>query len=551
MRTKELQDEAAEQMQTTLPFTVKPNLWKVWLMLQRADIWETQLQLARLLCEASIRSALVPDWAHDFWQARQDYRVRSAAKKPSLTKPDQQSKPNLAAVPTSLDSLKATFKAATEHMETSSKTQTTGAKAQDGNSSNKALKSERESDFYVKALWDLNAQEETDLSFRKGDLILILGKEYKGWWKGSLEGRTGLVPANYVERCEDDQPEEVTGSLFYDLGVLLLEVALQTTLFATIKPALASISSQKDLKVHLTQLSALSNRAAKTMGRKYGAVVRECLSNVKYAKQFEAKILFELQDYAMEKLHSPLQSMLKSGFRASRSPVGGLRGQITRTRITASLGTYVLGTLQGPKSMPPGGTYSTAYAMTVSSTPVPYPGSAIPDYVYKAGRYTSAPSSETGPPTSYEYVSTRYTSSAPPSVTGGPTTYAYEYTSTRHGASSIPQKPIRSATLNMAAPFLNTVVEKKEEGERTEEEKLIDWIRQIQRKEVEAMAMLERTNIQERIRRLNEEGPFELPGVIEAEPEKSEGEMATSALPSTVIEKKEEDERTEEEKTIV
>src|SRR2546421_10427542 len=64
VRTKELQEEAAEQMQTTLPFTVKPNLWKAWLMLQRADIWETQLQLARLLCEASIRSALVPGWAH-------------------------------------------------------------------------------------------------------------------------------------------------------------------------------------------------------------------------------------------------------------------------------------------------------------------------------------------------------------------------------------------------------------------------------------------------------------------------------------------------------
>jgi hypothetical protein len=49
---------------------------------------------------------------------------------------------------------------------------------------------------------------------------------------------------------------------------------------------------------------------------------------------------------------------------------------------------------------------------------------------------------------------------------------------------------------------------------------------------------------------MNEEGPFELSSVTEAEPEKSEGEMATSAHPSTVIEKKEEDERTEEEKTI-
>ena len=55
------------------------------------------------------------------------------------------------------------------------------------------------------------------------------------------------------------------------------------------------------------------------MGQKYGAVISECLSNVKYGKELEAENLFELQDYAMEKLHSPLQSMLKSGFCASRS----------------------------------------------------------------------------------------------------------------------------------------------------------------------------------------------------------------------------------------
>jgi hypothetical protein len=36
VRTKELQQEAAIRMRATLPFTVTPNLWKAWLMLQRA-----------------------------------------------------------------------------------------------------------------------------------------------------------------------------------------------------------------------------------------------------------------------------------------------------------------------------------------------------------------------------------------------------------------------------------------------------------------------------------------------------------------------------------
>jgi hypothetical protein len=532
VRTKELQEEAAEQMRATLPFTVAPNLWKAWLMLQRADIWETQLQLARLLCEASIRSALVPDWADDFWQMRQDYRVRSDANKPSPTKPDQQSKSNLAAVPTSLHSLIAPIKATTEHMEASSKTQTTG---ENGNLSNKALKSGKESYFYVEALWDLNAPEETDLSFRKGDLILILGKEFKDRWKGlSLDGRTGLVPANYVERCDDDQPEdqleEATGGLFYCLVILLLEVALQTTLFATVKPAVTIISSQKDLKVHLTQISALSNRAAKTMGKKYGAVISECLSNVKYAKELEAKNLFELQDYAMEKLHSPLQSMLKSGFRASRSPLGGLRGQITMTRIAPSAGTHTHSAFQNIKSLFPRSTFSSLHSAHLTS----FGGTPAPSQKMNA-QLTSFAS---------------MLSLTPYSEIERPATYAYAYTSTRYGASSMPPVPIKSAAQNMATPSLNTVVEKKEKDERIVEEKLIDLIRQIPKEEGEATEMLGRINIQERIWRMNEEGPFELSSVTEAEPEKSEGEMATSAHPSTVIEKKEEDERTEEEKTI-
>jgi hypothetical protein len=51
------------------------NLWYSWLLLQRADIWETQLSLAQTLSEAIISSANVGGWASNFWRKRQDYRV--------------------------------------------------------------------------------------------------------------------------------------------------------------------------------------------------------------------------------------------------------------------------------------------------------------------------------------------------------------------------------------------------------------------------------------------------------------------------------------------
>ena len=62
-----------------------------------------------------------------------------------------------------------------------------------------------------------------------------------------------------------------------------------------------------------------------------------------------------------------------------------------------------------------------------------------------------------------------------------------------------------------------TVIEKKEEDERTEEEMTIVWIRQIQKKEAEATTNEEDVKILERIKRMNEERPFELPIPIEVE----------------------------------
>jgi len=69
------------KMEDTLPLTVAPNLWKAWLLLQRADIWETRLQLARILCEASIRCSTLPDWSSNFWKLRQAYRFTTKTQK--------------------------------------------------------------------------------------------------------------------------------------------------------------------------------------------------------------------------------------------------------------------------------------------------------------------------------------------------------------------------------------------------------------------------------------------------------------------------------------
>jgi hypothetical protein len=76
-RTEKEQSLARWDMPVVLRFGRCSNLWKAWLMLQLADIWETQLSLAHTICEAIISSADVVGWANNFWQMRQAYRVGS------------------------------------------------------------------------------------------------------------------------------------------------------------------------------------------------------------------------------------------------------------------------------------------------------------------------------------------------------------------------------------------------------------------------------------------------------------------------------------------
>lgn len=50
----------------------------------------------------------------------------------------------------------------------------------------------------VMALYPYQAQNEDELSFEKGDVITVLAKDEAAWWKGELNGMSGVFPSNYV-----------------------------------------------------------------------------------------------------------------------------------------------------------------------------------------------------------------------------------------------------------------------------------------------------------------------------------------------------------------
>lgn len=50
----------------------------------------------------------------------------------------------------------------------------------------------------VRALHTFEATEPGELAFERGEIIRVVDRAYKDWWRGQLRGRTGIFPVNYV-----------------------------------------------------------------------------------------------------------------------------------------------------------------------------------------------------------------------------------------------------------------------------------------------------------------------------------------------------------------
>uniref|UniRef100_A0A8B9LQW1 Rho guanine nucleotide exchange factor 7 n=1 Tax=Astyanax mexicanus TaxID=7994 RepID=A0A8B9LQW1_ASTMX len=54
----------------------------------------------------------------------------------------------------------------------------------------------------VKARFNFQQTNEDELSFNKGDIINVTRTEEGGWWEGSINGKTGWFPSNYVREVK-------------------------------------------------------------------------------------------------------------------------------------------------------------------------------------------------------------------------------------------------------------------------------------------------------------------------------------------------------------
>lgn len=64
-----------------------------------------------------------------------------------------------------------------------------------------------------KALYDFDAENPDELTFRVGDIIDVV-EEMGEWWKGEYNGQQGIFPANYVEKIKS--AVSVVSVFFYE-----------------------------------------------------------------------------------------------------------------------------------------------------------------------------------------------------------------------------------------------------------------------------------------------------------------------------------------------
>uniref|UniRef100_A0A182SWI1 SLIT-ROBO Rho GTPase-activating protein 1 n=1 Tax=Anopheles maculatus TaxID=74869 RepID=A0A182SWI1_9DIPT len=70
--------------------------------------------------------------------------------------------------------------------------------------------SEDESDtFEAIVQFDFNARSERELSLRKGDTVILYNQVSNDWWRGAVNGKTGLIPDKYISlKIKDEERDK-------------------------------------------------------------------------------------------------------------------------------------------------------------------------------------------------------------------------------------------------------------------------------------------------------------------------------------------------------
>lgn len=102
----------------------------------------------------------------------------------------------------------------------------------------------------MRALYSFNARKSTELSFKKGDVLVLLWRDAKnGWWKGEIDGKQGNFPSNYCEFLNDTPRSNQPWPMALDGQ----QPEVQSTLDNLKVKALYSFTKRKDTEISFSQ----------------------------------------------------------------------------------------------------------------------------------------------------------------------------------------------------------------------------------------------------------------------------------------------------------
>ncbi|THG98296.1 hypothetical protein EW026_g3870 [Hermanssonia centrifuga] len=102
----------------------------------------------------------------------------------------------------------------------------------------------------VRALHTFEPTEAGELAFEKGEIIKVVDRGYKDWWRGQLKGRTGIFPVNYVEPLPEPTAAELAKEVEQEAAVFsqAANVDRLLTMLRQMDPAKDNLADDEDIQ---------------------------------------------------------------------------------------------------------------------------------------------------------------------------------------------------------------------------------------------------------------------------------------------------------------
>ncbi|KAF9480351.1 hypothetical protein BDN70DRAFT_805464 [Pholiota conissans] len=121
----------------------------------------------------------------------------------------------------------------------------------------------------VRALHTFEPTEPGELAFEKGDIIKVVDRGYKDWWRGQLKGRTGIFPVNYVEAMPEPTAAELAKEAEQEAAVFAQAVNVEKLLnmLRAMDPAKDNLADNEEIQELYRSSMALRPKIVKLIDK--------------------------------------------------------------------------------------------------------------------------------------------------------------------------------------------------------------------------------------------------------------------------------------------